>query len=293
MPLRIADLPTGAKVKFGAYQVSDEEPHKICWVKVHHDNTFLSEFLEDQCAFDAKEPEHENEYRRAYGNNRYSVSNVNQFINSEEPDWFSPTTPTDTPPINDYLYDRKNGYRHKPGFLHLFAPWELEAIDLSCVKTALPKMDITRVEEKSEEINARVFLPSKFNLTGEKENGVEEGEFWDYFKNGASIECPLSPECFAFGECDEKPDEEEDGWYYNLRSPCAGYAYGVRFVGRCGGVFNCDAYDGFMGLRPALKINPEILISDEPDCDGYYEVLETAMEAIEIPEDEFIALLKI
>ena len=47
-----------------------------------------------------------------------------------------------------------------------------------------------------------------------------------------------------------------------------------------------------MGVRPALKLNPEILISDEPDGDGYYEVLSAPQEIIEIDEEEFFAILK-
>ena len=41
-----------------------------------------------------------------------------------------------------------------------------------------------------------------------------------------------------------------------------------------------------------MKLNPEILISDEPDGDGYYEVLSAPQEIIEIDEEEFFAILK-
>lgn len=41
-----------------------------------------------------------------------------------------------------------------------------------------------------------------------------------------------------------------------------------------------------------MKLNPEILISDEPDGDGYYEVLERPQEIIEIDENDFFAILK-
>lgn len=177
----IADLPIGAKLKFGAYSVSGEMPHKICWVKAHRDGTILTEFMEDQCAFDAKEPDNPDEYRKSYGNNRCSVSNVQQFLNAEGTDWFRQKHGCDTAPEDRGMCNGRYGYSHKPGFLHYFEEWEIEAI---------------------------------------------------------------------------------------------------------------YAYSDYMGVRPALKLNPEIPISDEPDGDGYYEVLSAPQEIIEIDEDDFFAVLK-
>ena len=55
---------------------------------------------------------------------------------------------------------------------------------------------------------------------------------------------------------------------------------------------NCaSACNGVLGVRPALILNPEILISDEPDEDGYYEVLECTQEVIEIDESELFEIL--
>lgn len=88
MPHRVEDLSVGAKIKFGAYSVSGEEPHKIAWIKVHHNNTLYNEFAEDILPFDAKEPLNPRVNRRNYGSNRYSVSNICGFINSEQEDWF-------------------------------------------------------------------------------------------------------------------------------------------------------------------------------------------------------------
>lgn len=102
--MKIKDLPIRGKIKFGAYSVNGEIPHKIRWLKAHGDSLFISEFLEDQCAFDAKEPGNEdNEYRRRYGNNRFSVSNVQQFINSDQVAWYHPAHEADAPPTGDSL----------------------------------------------------------------------------------------------------------------------------------------------------------------------------------------------
>ena len=285
----IADLPIGAKIKFGTYSVNGEEVHRIRWIKTHRDQTFLSEYLEDQCAFDAKEPNNRNDYRRRYGNNCYSLSNVNQFLCSDKDDWYVPQHEYDEAPTDEMLYGGEDGYRGKPGFLRHFEQWELEAIETSEIKTALPNNDVD--EEKFEIIHAKVFLPSRTNLTGKEENGVKEGEFWDYFACGASLKARLSPECFEYGDRTEKPNYQDESWYYNLRSPYSGDAFNVRYVDRGGFVGYCYACDGVLGVRPALRLNPEILISDEPDDDGYYEVLDAAQEIAEITEEDFFAIL--
>lgn len=288
----IADLPVGAKLKFGAYSVSGEAPHKICWFKAHHDGTILTEFMEDQCAFDAKEPDNPDEYRRSYGNNRYSLSNVQQFLNAESPDWYTQKHDFDTAPEDRLMYNGRHGYTHKPGFLHYFEEWEVEAIEESEVKTALPTKDIGTGEEKYETFYAKVFLPSRTNVGGGTENHIQEGEVWDLFADGANKACLFSPELYANTPNDNKPEYEDEEWYYYLRSPYSGNSYNVRCVFRDGDVSNAYAFHDYLGVRPALKLNPEIPISDEPDGDGYYEVLSAPQEIIEIDEEEFFAILK-
>lgn len=288
----IADLPIGAKLKFGAYSVSGEMPHKICWVKAHRDGTILTEFMEEQCAFDAKEPDNPNEYRRSHGNNRYSQSNVHQFLNAEEIDWFRPAHEYDAAPEDRLMYEGRYGYVHKPGFLHYFDEWEVEAIEESEIKTALPTEDIPTGGEKHETIYAKVFIPSRTNVGSGTENHIQEGEVWDLFANGASRSCLFSPELYANAQNDDKPECEDEKWYYYLRSPRSDRSYSVRCVILDGSFDNASACHGYLGVRPALKLNPEILISDEPDGDGYYEVLSAPQEIIEIDEEEFFAILK-
>lgn len=288
----IADLPIGAKLKFGAYSVGDEMPHKICWVKAHRDGTILCEFMEDQCAFDAKEPDNPEEYRRSYGNNRYSLSNIQQFLNAEGYEWFRKSHEYDEASEDRLMYNKKFGYNQKPGFLHYFEEWEVEAIEESKIKTALPTKDIPTGGEKYETIYTKVFMPSRTNIGGGAENRIQEGEVWDLFANGASRACRFSPELFANTPNTDMPDEEDEEWYYLLRSPFSGCSCYVRCVCRVGDIRRAFACDDYLGVRPALKLNPEILISDEPDDDGYYEVLSAPQEVIEIDEEEFFAVLK-
>jgi len=290
----VADLPTGAKLKFGAYSVSGETPHKICWIKVHRDCTLLSEFIEEQGPFDVKEPENTDNYRKQNGNNRCSLSNVQQFLNADGSNWFHQMHEYDTPPEGWLTYGDRHGYNHKPGFLTCFEPWEIDAIEESEVKTALPAIDIqTRGEERYEVFYAKVFIPSKTNLYGTIENGVFEGEYWDLPSEGSFRVARLSPELYENTEDDgDKPDYQGGAWYYYLRTPMAHNSTNVRCVDLDDDTTYFYANTDWVGIRPALKLTPEIPVSDDPDEDGYYEVLSAPQEIIEIDEEVFLAILK-
>ena len=287
----IADLPIGAKLKFGAYSVNGEIPHKICWVKAHNDGTLLSEFIEDQCAFDAKEPDNPDEDSRCYGYNRYSLSNVHQFLNAEDNGWFHPTHEYDRAPEAHLTYRERYGYNNKPGFLHYFESWEIDAIEDAEVKTALPKRDIPQGGEKYDIVYAKVFMPSLNNVNIGSINGVSEGDVWDLFvSDGVARIGRFSPELFENPKGD-RPETEQEGWYYHLRSTRAGTAWSgcIIYDGDDGASY---PYDDIVGVRPALKLSSKAQISEEPDGDGYYEVISMPQEVIEINEEEFFAILK-
>ena len=287
----IADLPVGAKLKFGAYRVGDETPHKISWIKVHNDGTLLSEYIEDQCAFDAKEPDSFDEYRRMYGNNRYSLSNIHQFLNATSYGWYEKAHECDEEPNDDGMTGNKFGYVHKPGFLHYFDSWELEAIDCYEIEARVPRDDVEY--DTIERFPARVFLPSKTNLFGSTEGGVYEGVQWDMFRwDDPPIASRFTHELYQDREWEDRPDNETDNFWYWLRTPQQERGYGVRCVNDEGGVSYDYANEFYVGIRPALKLNPETPVSDDPDEYGYYEVLEREIEIIEITEEDFLAILK-
>lgn len=293
MPKRIADLPVGSKVRFGSYSVSGEEPHRIAWIKVHRDNTLFNEFVEDILPFDAKEPLNPFNYRRTYGSNRYSVSNLGGFINSEEVDWFQKQTETDTPPAGEYLRDGHPGYKNKPGFLHFFQQWELDQIMTSKVVTKLNSSDVVHGDDDTvlyDVVFQRVFLASKDNLYGNKLN---EGILWDYFASYGSRVCSASEECVRHAYASEELDlEYNPACGYFLRTCNPDETCYVEKVDRYGDAENEVAYDGCTGLRVALVIDQNALVSDKPDENGYYQVLEVPVTAFEISDDEFLTLIK-
>ena len=287
----IADLPIGAKIKFGAYSVNGEAPHKICWIKAHRDNTLLSEFLEEQCAFDAAEPNNPDNTCQKRGNCRYSLSNINQFLNAHGTNWYRKTHEHDEAPEDDKMYHGVYGYYNKPGFLSYFDESEIESIEPTATSTALPTRDTQTTGAVADIIYDSVFIPSKINLFAGDTDGVED-EQWDLFSN-YKIEknCAFSKELFENTNHENKPGRLQSRWYYSLRS--SGKNSGmVDYVDIGGETYSTYPNLEYLGIRPALKLKYNTLVSDIVDEDGYYEVITESQEAIEISDDDFFAILK-
>lgn len=288
MPKKITELPCGAKIKFGAYCVGNEGAHKIRWMKAQSNDTiFITEKIEDFRAFDAKEPNNPDGYRRRYGNNRYSVSNIDSFLNSSGEQWFEKHHEYDEAPSNSYIRDYTQYAEHQ-GFLAFFEEWEIDSIVNSEVTVALPRCDS---DNSCETIVRKVFLPSLTEVFGRTTRDECEGEQWELFEHFINAEAKPTGWAVQNSEiCDSEP-REQNNWYWLLRSPYVGGSCDVRCVDRDGDYSDCDACDGILGVRPALRINPEILVSDETDDDGYFEIIQKDMEICEISKDELMKLL--
>ena len=120
---------------------------------------------------------------------------------------------------------------------------------------------------------------------------TNEGERWEYFGNGRSAVATATQEAIDNTELNGAPNDTADGWYWWLRSPYADNEYYARYVDRDGDGIYANAYHGIIGVRPALKINPEILVSDEPDEEGYYNVILSIVEFEDVSEEDFLSIL--
>lgn len=288
----VADLPIGAKLKFGAYSVNGEKPHRVCWQKVHNDCTLLSEYIEAKLAFDGRELTNPIQSRAEYGNNRYSHSNLHQFLNATaDTDWYAATHAYDARPVDARMRSRKNGYANKPGFLHLFEHWELDCIKVSEVKTMLPpadRQDDRRIEYETTQ--ARVFIPSKSNLGIGTAHG--EGDVWDFFASmdDESLVARFSVALFC-NSSGYMPDHIDDPWYYWLRTPRMDN-HSLHFVSEHAIVANCRAYAEYIGVRPALKVSPNAFVTTDPDDGGYYDIISSPDTEVPASLDEILDLCK-
>lgn len=130
MAYTIANMKLGDRLTFGRYSVDpNAEPAPITWLKASDEGDFISEFCVEYCQYDATENVVANSPRdSAYyrGSASWQRSNLRQFLNSAEEDWYTPSHPFDAPPIRRE-FGTTSIQSHR-GFLEYFEPYELEAI---------------------------------------------------------------------------------------------------------------------------------------------------------------------
>lgn len=280
MTQSIANLPVGAKIKFGKYQVESEEPQQIVWAVADKNHagypsgsvTLLTDQIIDLRAFDAKEASNSDGNRKNYGNNRFSVSNILQWLNSRaEANWYTDQHGQDAPPTNADTNNYGTGYDDRPGFLRYFSDDEYAAIMDSRLTTA--KNTVTD-SGGTEIVTAKVFLLSTTEVGLANEiSGSPEGSKLALFTDDASRIATLTPQCFSNTLSTSKPSAIADAWHWWLRTPNASYSFHVRNVHSSGTLGYSNAFHGNFGLRPALNLTSAISVSDTTDSDGCYMVL--------------------
>ena len=113
----IDDLKIGSVIRFGSYSAdkNDQSPPPIEWYKADQDNRLLSRYCIDYLVFDTIE--HHTELYWLTPNADYALSNIHQFLNSEETEWWAPTHPNDACPNRGMSWASYAGHA---GFLSLF-----------------------------------------------------------------------------------------------------------------------------------------------------------------------------
>ena len=243
------ELPVGAKVRDVDSKYCGSS---IVWLVADHNfydesqTTLLSERILTFKPFDAAEPNNSDEWRSDYGNNDYSVSNIHQWLNSDEGDWFKPLHEHDQAPTEDYVSSR---------------PYVSESGFLTNLSSAL--MDNILFTNLGD-IKAQVFLLSSAEV------GLSNGSKLAFFKKDYIFrKAKPTKECV---EIDHEGDENEPDWWW-LRTPHAGNSYYARIVNSSGTLSNSSAYYGHFGVRPALNLSSEVRVKAEPDENGIYDIV--------------------
>lgn len=118
MELRIEDVKPGAKIYAGRYAISAYEPQPILWLKANNGLQIISDKVLDHIVYDQAERTNRDAPAFYYGTVDYLLSNIHQYMNSDEYDWFEKTHHDDEAPF----------YRRHPGFLYYFADYEIKSI---------------------------------------------------------------------------------------------------------------------------------------------------------------------
>lgn len=282
MSQALSNIAVGSKIKFGKYQVNAETPQEIIWTVVakNHQCTpayptnaitlHAAEILDLRC-FDAKEPSNSNSDRQNCGNNRYSVSNLDQWLNKDAAGgaWYSAAHSTDQSPNSSSVVYANTQYASRPGFLNGFTDDEKAAILSTTIRVVKPSVDGGSYED----VVRKVFLPSTTEVGLSNENSIAEGAAWGYYTSNTARIGYLTQQCFSNTPSSSKPSSKTTAWYWWLRTPYCSNADNARYVRSDGSLDYTYAYRGTLGVRPALNLSSSLLVSDSTDADGCYTVV--------------------
>lgn len=283
MSQALSNLAVGSKVKFGKYQVNTEEAQPIIWTIVakNHVSTpaypsnsvtlHAAEILDLRC-FDAEEPSNSNSDRQKYGNNRYSVSNLDQWLNKDAAGgaWYSAAHSADhSPDTTAGTGGYGTQYAARPGFLNGFTDDEKAAILSTTIRVVKPSIDGGSYED----VVRKVFLPSTTEVGLSNENSIAEGAAWGYYTSNTARIGYVTQQCFSNTPSSSKPSSKTTAWYWWLRTPHHSFANIARGVNLDGSLGGNNVYRGNYGVRPALNLSSSLLVSDTTDSDGCYTVV--------------------
>ena len=280
MAQMLSNLPIGAKVKFGKYSVNGEAAQSIIWLVVakNHSSTpayptnaitLLTERIIDNRCVDAKEPNNTGSDRVLYGNNRYSLSNIDQWLNKDggEGLWYSAQHSVDQAPTTEAAVGG-TAYVERPGFLNAFTASEKNAIMSTTVRVAKASWDGGGYED----VSRKVFLASAVEVGATVDNDVAEGSRWSYFSSNTRI-AYMTTQATNYSLFTSKPATTSGEWYWWLRTPAPNVPHRTCAVRPAGDASYYNSYDGNWGVRPALNLSSAVRVSDTPDSDGCYTVI--------------------
>jgi hypothetical protein len=277
----ISNLSVGAKVEvpvLPAYQSLLGATISFLIVDKNHDGypansvTLNSEKLIAIVMFDVREPNNPLSTRQTLGNNRYSVSNVNQWLNSEEAEgqWYSPQHPYDAPPI----YTANSGeinlsYDQWAGFLYMLDPKFVEILLTTQSITALGSYDGGTGEFDT--VNSKIFLPSRTELGGTLTNGVEEGKQIAHFTSNSNRIKTYTQEALSkLSEMGYSPDSN-GAWYLRTiaNDTHSGSLWVIYNIGLTTGSQR-NATAGNVAISPMCNVPDNIYVSDTVNSNGNY-----------------------
>lgn len=283
MSQTLGSLAVGAKIKDTSTTFLGSP---IIWLKADKDHTdypsnsttLITEKIIAFRAFDAKEPNNSDSNRQSYGNNRYSLSNIDQWLNSDAAagGWYSARHDADQAPTTLTTHVSANTYTEDAGFLNGFSDFFKKSLLDTTLKTVL---NTVTDGGSYESITRKIFLASTTEVGLANENSIAEGSILSLFSANTNADRIA----YVTQECVDDSDYSSDpaagaAWYWWLRTPHSSYSYYVRGVSSNGALSYSGARGGGNGVRPLCNLSSDILVSDTVDEDGCY-VIELPPEA--------------
>ena len=264
----LTNMPNGTLIKFGKHQVGSETAQPIVWMVVDKNHsgfptnsvTLITQKIIDLRPYDALQGRSDELYNYI----DYKTSNIHQWLNSSAAsNWYKESAPTyDHPPEEKYV-SHGTQYASRPGFLYNFTQVERNAI--------LPTtLTLGRSNNTYPTISAMVFLPTHREILGATNYDDNTSRF-SYFSSN-EVGCGLTEQAYVNTLSSYKPSTKDGTWTYWTRTP---YTVDSIYTINYGGSINAISTEtGYGGIRPCLNLSTDTKISDSPDSNGYYTVLE-------------------
>ena len=283
MSQTLGSLAVGAKIKDASTTFLGSP---IIWLKADKDHTdypsnsttLIAEKILAFRAFDAIEPNNTDSNRAKYGNNKYSVSNIDQWLNSDAAagQWYSARHDADQAPTELTTHVSANTYTEDAGFLNGFSVFFKKNLLDTTLKTVL---NTVTDGGSYESITRKIFLASTTEVGLANENSIAEGSILSLFSANTNADRIA----YVTQECVDDSDYSSDpaagaAWYWWLRTPNSSNSRYVRVVISSGTLSSGNARGGNYGVRPLCNLSSDILVSDTVDEDGCY-VIEIPPEA--------------
>ena len=237
----------------GKYQVGSETPWDIEWEIVHQESDYqiaMAKQILDLRCFDAMESSNSDTNRQTKGNNNWQYSNIEQWLNSDQSNWYSAQHSADAPPSSTNV--NFNPYDTKPGFLYYWTDEE---------KAVLQDMTLTLANNTATDgggyytWTGKVWLPTYTQMGYGTNNSISEGTSFSKFTDNNSRIKTLHAMCAANNQyCIDNGYAEGKAWIYWESSANHSNSYSSRLVfsdGRPG--YYGNAYAGG-GLAPCIRL---------------------------------------
>ena len=231
--------------------------------------TLITERIISLKCFDAIESGNSDGNRRSYGNNRWTLSNVRQWLNSQAAagKWYSAQHGADAPPTNANVWSNYNEYDAEAGFLAGFSANFIAALLTTTHTVGKATVDGGGTESCAD----KIFLATctEVGLSGD----VTAGSKLALFSNDSSRLAYPTAEAVSKSEYTNSSLNVNSPWWWWLADAYASSSYGVRYVYSSGAMNWYSAYGGNLGVRPLCNLSSGILVSDSPDSDGAYTII--------------------
>lgn len=204
--------------------------------------------------FDAIEASNSDSNRKSYGNNRYSISNLKQWLNSDAAagKWYAAQHSADAAPNNSNVWSNYNEYDQEKGFLANFSAKMKNALQTVTKRTAKN----TATDGGSyEEVSQKVFLLSTTEVGLANENNIAEGSKYALFSDNTSRLAYPTAEAVSKSEYTNSSLAASKAWWWWLRTPYSGSSYNARIVSSDGTLNGSNTYSGSSGVRPACVLH--------------------------------------